>query len=193
MNPESLAISSRDGLAVQLLGELAARPLRAPDLLGDVHGQADRPALVGERPRDRLADPPGRVGRELEPELVVELLDGADQAEVALLNQVEQRHAGVRVVARDRHHEAQVRLDQAPLRGFVAEILAARELALLTGSEQPAVADLADVELERIVGAEPLVVGQAGVVGLLLFLARLGRIVEGGSSSSAGSVSASAA
>src|SRR6266571_5107202 len=48
--------------------------------LDDVDGHADRPRLVGERARDRLPDPPGRVGRELEAAAPVELLDGADQA-----------------------------------------------------------------------------------------------------------------
>ena len=97
-----------------------------------------------------LADPPRRVGRELEAHRVVELLDRADQAEVALLDQVEQRHAGLRVVARDRHHEPEVRLDQLSLRRLVALVLAPGELALLGGCQQAAVADLAHVELEGI-------------------------------------------
>ena len=51
-------------------GSASARGCRrdahdAAHLLGDVHRQPDRPALVGERARDRLADPPRRVGREL--------------------------------------------------------------------------------------------------------------------------------
>ena len=141
-------------LAVELLGEDAARAHHAAHLLGDVDGQADRPALVGERAGDRLANPPGRVRRKLEAELVVELLDRADQAEVALLDQVEQRHAGLRVVARDRHHEPEVRLDQLALGGLVALVLAAGELALLGRREQRPVADLADVELERVCGLE---------------------------------------
>ena len=122
-----------------------------PHTVGDVHRKADRASLLRQRPRDRLADPPRGVGRELEAELVVELLHRADQAEVALLDQVEQRHARLRVVARDRHHQPQVRLDQPPLRLLVAFVLAPRELALLGGREQPSVSDLADVELQRVV------------------------------------------
>ena len=133
-------------------------------------GQADRAALVGEGARHGLADPPGGVGGELEPELVVELLDRADQAHVALLDQIQERHAGLRVVAGDRHDEAQVALDQALLRGLVAEILAPGELALLGRGQQAPVADLPDVELERIRGLEPLVVRQNGVFRLFLFL-----------------------
>ena len=137
-------------LAVQLLGQEPAGAHHAALLLGDVHRQADRPSLVSERAGDRLADPPGGVGRELVAHLPVELLDGAHQAQVALLDQVEERHARLRVVPGDRHDQAQVRLDQAALRLLVAGVLALGELALLAGREQPAVADLPEVELQRI-------------------------------------------
>src|SRR5207253_9508883 len=80
-------------LAVELLCELAARAHEPAHLVRDVYREADRPALVGERARGCLADPPGRVRGQLEPELVVELLDRADQPEVALLDQAEQRYA----------------------------------------------------------------------------------------------------
>ena len=74
--------------------------------LDDVHGHPDRPRLVGERPRDRLADPPGRVGRELEAAAPVELLHRPDQAQRAFLDQVEERETLVAVVLRDRDRRA---------------------------------------------------------------------------------------
>ena len=111
--PDSVAISSIEGSRFSFWASWRRERWHAPHLLGDVHRQADRAALVGERARDRLADPPRRVRRELVAQLVVELLDRADQAEVALLDQVEQRHAGLRVVARDRHDEPQVRTRSA--------------------------------------------------------------------------------
>src|SRR4051794_7609786 len=64
-------------LAIELLREDPAGAHHLAHLLGDVNRQPDRPALVGERARDRLADPPGRVGRKLVAERVVELLDRA--------------------------------------------------------------------------------------------------------------------
>jgi hypothetical protein len=137
-------------IAVELLREDPAGTEDTPGLLGYVDGKPDRAALVGQRARDGLANPPGRVGGELVAELPVELLDGTDQAEVALLDQVEQWNAGLRVVARDRHDQAQVALDQPLLRDLVARILAPGELALLRGRQQRAVADLADVELQRV-------------------------------------------
>src|SRR2546426_1561637 len=53
------------------------------------------------------------------------------------------------VVARDRHHESEVRLDQLLLGLLVALVLAPGELALLRGRQEGTVADRADVELER--------------------------------------------
>jgi hypothetical protein len=58
-------------------------------------GQAHGAALVGDRAGDRLADPPRRVGRELEALAVVELLRGADEPERPLLDEVEERQAPV--------------------------------------------------------------------------------------------------
>ena len=46
--------------------------------------------------------------RELEALLEVELLDRADEADVALLDQVQERHAAADVLLRDRHDEPQV-------------------------------------------------------------------------------------
>jgi hypothetical protein len=100
--------------------------------------------------RDRLADPPGRVGRELVAAPPVELLDGADQPERPLLDQVEERQPLVAVVLRDRDDEAEVRLDHPLLRAQVAALDLLRELDLLGGREQWVPAGLAQEELQRV-------------------------------------------
>src|SRR5579859_1297939 len=46
--------------AVELLGELAPRAEKLADVFGDMEWQPNRPALVDERARDRLANPPRR-------------------------------------------------------------------------------------------------------------------------------------
>src|SRR5438034_5035848 len=117
-----------------------------------MHGQANRSPLVCKCARHRLADPPGRVGRKLVAHLVVELLDRANQAEVPLLDQVEERYSRLRVVAGDRHHEPEVRLDQLALGRLVPRILPASEVPLLEPRQQRSAADRADVELQRILG-----------------------------------------
>ena len=131
--------------APELLHELALHVHDLVQLLDHVHWDADRARLVGDRPRDRLADPPGRVGRELVAASVVELLDGADQAERALLDQVQEREAATQVALRDRHHEPQVRLDHLLLGGHVAALDAPRQRHLLVGRQQVHAADRAQV------------------------------------------------
>ena len=103
-------------LAAERLHEVALRAHQLVDRLDHVDGDADRARLVGDRARDRLADPPGRVGRELVAARHSNLSTAFIEADVALLDQVQELQAAVRVLLRDRDHEAQVRLDQLALR-----------------------------------------------------------------------------
>ena len=138
-----------------------------------VAGEADEARLLVEGPADGLADPEGGVGGELEALAPVELVDGVLEAEVALLDEVEQLHAGrQRVAAGDAHDEAEVGPDEAVLGrgalageaavlgGVVAGVdggagLHARfdrlgELALLGGGEEGHEADLVEVLTDGI-------------------------------------------
>src|SRR5207244_13614055 len=72
----------------------------------------DGPRLSRDSAGDRLADPPRRVCRELVALAVVELLDGADEADVPLLDEVQEAHAAADVLLRDRHDETEVRLGE---------------------------------------------------------------------------------
>ena len=137
-------------LAAELRPEESVGAVDLLQALDDVHGHADRPRLVRERPRDGLPDPPRRVGRELEAAAPVELLDGADQAERPLLDEVEERQALVAVVLGDRDDEPQVRLDHALLGLHVAALDALRELDLLRGGQELVPAGFAQEELERV-------------------------------------------
>src|SRR3954452_1207512 len=61
-------------VAAQLAAQPPVRRIDSVEPLDDVHRDADRPGLVRETPRNGLADPPRRVGRELEALAVVKLL-----------------------------------------------------------------------------------------------------------------------
>ena len=148
--PVCSAISSGVGSRPELGDELALCAADLVELLDHVHGDADRARLVGERAGDRLADPPGGVGRELEALAVVELLRGTDQAERALLDQVEEGQALVAVVLRDRDDEPQVRLDHLLLRVEVAALDALGEVDLLLRREQPHLADVLQEQLKGV-------------------------------------------
>jgi len=83
--------------------------------------------VVCDGAADGLPDPPGGIRAELETEPVVELSDGPHQAEVALLDQIEERHSSPEVLLGDAHDESEVGLDQLPL-GRVGAPLNLREV-----------------------------------------------------------------
>ena len=117
------------GRAAELGLEPAPRLLEAGQRVAGVHGEADRAARVGDAAGDGLADPPRGVRGELEALAPVELLDGVDEAEVALLDEVEQRQARGLVLLGDRHDEAEVRLHEQQL-GLLAGRMARRSSRL---------------------------------------------------------------
>src|SRR5262245_55652825 len=87
------------GRLAALLGEPLPSPVDLAQLRLDVDRQPDEPRLVGERALDRLADPPGRVRREPSAAIPAELLDGADEPEVALGDEIAQRQPTALVAA----------------------------------------------------------------------------------------------
>jgi len=105
------------GLAAELLHEVAGRADQLVDRLDHVHGDADRARLVRNRTGDGLADPPGGVGGKLVAPLVLELVDGLHEADVALLDEVQELEPPVRVFLGDAHDETQVGLDELALCG----------------------------------------------------------------------------
>ena len=146
--------------AVQLQRQLV---LGARDLAlraDEVDRELDRARLGVHPALDGLADPPRRVGREAVAAAPVELLDRPDQAQDALLDEVEQRQLGALVLLGDRDDEPQVRVDHAVLGGQVAALDPLRQLDLLVRRQQPVAADLVQEQLERVGGDR----GQRGVV-----------------------------
>src|SRR4029079_18261704 len=114
----------RSGLAANLLNQVAAGAGQLVDRLDHVHRDADGARLIGDGPGDGLTDPPRGVGAELVAALVLELVHRLHQADVPLLDQVEELQPAVGVLLRDRHHEAEVGLHQlglGPLRLALAD------------------------------------------------------------------------
>ena len=95
---------------------------------GAVERHAHDAALLGQRLEDRLADPPHGVRDELDALRLVELVRRADQAEVALVDQVGERDALVLILLGDRDDEAQVAAHQLVERLVVARADALREV-----------------------------------------------------------------
>jgi hypothetical protein len=99
-----------------------------------------------------LLDPPGGVGGELAAAPPVELVDGGDQAQRSLLDQVEQLQPAPLITFRDRNNESQVRFDHASPSGRVASFDPLRKLHFLHGGEQRDAANLAEIETKQIAG-----------------------------------------
>ena len=127
----------RGRLPAQVLQQLPLHPAQPADDLDHVRRQPDGPRLIRHRPGDRLPDPPRRIRGELVPLGIVELLHPADQAHVALLDQVQEQHPVPGVPPGQRHHQPQVRLHQVLLgppavRGDLLQVRA------LPGPQHPA-------------------------------------------------------
>src|SRR3984957_14806417 len=106
----------RGRLAADLVEHLPRRAHDLVDGLDHMHRDADGARLVGDRAGDRLADPPGRIGRELVAAAVFEFVDRLHEADIAFLDQIEELQAAVGVFLGDRYHQAQIRLDHFLLR-----------------------------------------------------------------------------
>ena len=100
----------------RLLQDFARNAVQLVDRFDHVHRHANRPGLVGERTRHSLTDPPRGVRRKLPAATVFELVHRLHQADVAFLDQIEEMHAAVHVLLRDRDHETQIRLRHLALR-----------------------------------------------------------------------------
>src|ERR1017187_33195 len=96
--PVTSAISSAVGSRPSSVTSLrSARPILLSFSTTCTGMRMGRALSASERGSDRLTDPPGGVGGELEPLAVVELLRRPDQPERALLDQVQERQPLVAV------------------------------------------------------------------------------------------------
>ena len=111
------------GIVAQFLQQLAADPDDLVDGLHHVDGDADGTGLVCDGAGDGLPNPPGGIGRELVALGVIELLHGFDEAQVALLNQVQEQHAPAHVPLGDGDHQTEVGFRQFLLGGLTLLVI----------------------------------------------------------------------
>src|SRR5664280_2889181 len=106
----------RRRLAAEILEHLTLHPGQLVDDFDHVDRDTDGARLVGHGTGDGLLDPPRRVRGELVALGVVELLDRTDEAQVALLDEVQKEHAAAGVALRERDDESEVGLEEVVLR-----------------------------------------------------------------------------
>ena len=104
----SLGRFFRRRVAAQFLDQIARDRPHLAHRVDHVHRHANRAALIGNRSRDRLANPPGGVGRELVAASMLELVDRSHQAGVAFLDQVQEAESPIAVLLGDRDDQSQV-------------------------------------------------------------------------------------
>ena len=119
------------------------------ELVHDVHRQPDGLGLVREGALDGLFDPPGAVGGKLGPFGGVKPFHGLHQAHVPLVDQIEQGHAVILVLAGNLDHEPQVGLDHPLARLAVALLDPGGQMIFLLDGQQRRLANLAQIEVER--------------------------------------------
>ena len=78
-----------------------------------MHRDTDGTGLVGDGAGDGLTDPPGRIGGEAEAAVAVELLSRLDEADVALLDEIEEGQIVAHMLLGDGDHQTEVRFAQA--------------------------------------------------------------------------------
>ena len=94
--------------AAELLFEAHLHAVHVTDAFGHMQRDADGARFLRERPGDGLSDPPGCVGGETVAACVVEFIDGAHQADIPFLDEVEEGHALVHVFLGDADDEPRV-------------------------------------------------------------------------------------
>src|SRR2546430_347445 len=109
---------------------------------------------------DRPLDGRGGIGGKLESQSVVELVDRSGECKVSFLDEVKQGNVEMRVLAGDPEDQAEICLDQGPLRALVAGCLATKECALLSPRQERYSAHSAGVKLEWVLD----LVSRAGLV-----------------------------
>ena len=151
------------GLLAQVEKEFALR-LRGADF--------DQPPVVDQETVDVGAHPPNRVRGKADAAVRVEVAHGLHQADVALLNQVEQVARGVGELAGDFDHQAQIGGNQSIRVGRIVMLrVALGDFDFFLAAEQRKAANFGQIAAQRIVGDQP----PAFALGALL---RFGDILD---------------
>ncbi len=137
--------------SAQLLQQLTGAARYPMNGLYHMDRNTDRSCLIRDGAGDRLTDPPGRIGGELEALGVVEFFHRLDQPEIALLNEIKEVHTLADILFRDADHETEVCLHQLILCRLVALRDPLGEVQLPIGIEQRDLADVLQVHPHRVV------------------------------------------
>ena len=144
----ALAISSIAGGPAQRVLQVGGHPPPLEQQLDHVGRNPDRLGRVDQRPLDRLLDPVAGIGAEPGSDRGVKALDGPQQPEVPLLDQVLERQPLADVASGDIDHQPQVGADH-PIAGLVVPVGdPVGQLFLFVGGQQSHLVDLPEIGLQ---------------------------------------------
>ena len=161
-----VAVNAEDGIdflrrLVQFLGQFvrcrfpASRLFQLlvflPDLVkltGLLDGEPHRPGLFGQGVHDGLADPPHRIGDELDPLVWIESLGRLDETDIAIVDEVQQGKPAAFILVGYAHHVLEVAADERVHGLFVAFDYPAGDGLLLLPRQDGNVADLLQIRGE---------------------------------------------
>src|SRR5437868_502703 len=103
---------------------------------------------------NRLANPPGRIGRKLVAASPVELVYGSDQSEDAFLDEIDQCQPPVLITAGYRDDQPEIGVDHPVPRRLVAALDALREVDLLGSAQKRKPAELVEKDADGIDGRQ---------------------------------------
>ena len=155
-DPHFLCDLLRPRVASVLLHQLPIHANELIDRFDHVYRNANGARLICDRTRDRLPDPPRRIGGKLISLAVIEFFDRFDQTEVAFLNKIEEQHAAADISLCNRNNQTQVRLRQLVFGLRVAFRHSLGDLDLFRRAEQRHFADLLQVHTDGIVNVDAL-------------------------------------
>ena len=138
--------------AAELLDQTALRVGQLVDRLDHVDRDADRAGLVGDGAGDGLTDPPRGIRAEFETAFGIEFLHRAEEADVAFLNQVEERESAADVFFGDTDNETKVGFGKLLLGSRVALADAASELDFLATIDERDATDLGEIHADGVIG-----------------------------------------
>ena len=138
------------GRPTEPLGQQRRRPAQPVEVRRPVQRHPHRPAVPGDGRLNRLADPPDRVGDELDAAVGVELPGRRHEADVALADQIHERDAAVLELLGHRDDEPHVVAREPLLRLHVALERTPGQRRLLLDLEQGDPADLLEVEIQAL-------------------------------------------
>src|SRR5258707_15208270 len=82
------------------------------DLVSHMHGYTNRTSLVSNSAGDSLTDPPCCIGRELMSGAIIKFFGRTDQTNIALLDQIQERHTAPHIFFTHANHKTRARSDQ---------------------------------------------------------------------------------